>query len=469
MKSSIRNATVLLINNAIFVMNDASFWQLYSDAVLTSLSFFWKALWAFIIGYIISSAIQVFVTRERMQKTMGEAGKKSIAIGTFFGFISSSCSFAALSTTKSLFKKGAGFVPSLAFLLASTNLVIELGFIIAIFLGWQFVVGEYLGGILLILFTWLFVSYTRPKELIRKAKRRLNEREGEDKQDDDAPDWKDKITSIQGWRQVAKKYFMEWGMVWKDVTFGFTVAGIISAFVPNSFFQTLFIGTGQGNNPSFFAILEHTLIGPVLAFFTFIGSMGNIPIASILFSNGVSFAGVIAFIFSDLVVFPLIRINAKYYGWKLALYIVGIFLASLVSTAIVMHYGFSLFGLLPQGANSQSAAETERFAIDYTFWLNIVFLAATGVLTWLRFGGNSQKQKLQHQKGGHQHHKDNREHQHSNDGDGGGEHHDSGGGHDHGGGNEGIVEKLLFYIAILSYIWLAGGIIVTFFVTSSGQ
>lgn len=136
-------------------MNNSSFLQLYSEAVLTSLGFFWKALWAFILGYIISSAIQVFVTRQRMQQMMGQAGQKSIVLGTFFGFISSSCSFAALSTTKSLFKKGAGFVPSLAFLLASTNLVIELGFIIAIFLGWQFVVGEYVGGILLILFTWL--------------------------------------------------------------------------------------------------------------------------------------------------------------------------------------------------------------------------------------------------------------------------------------------------------------------------
>ena len=195
-------------------MNNANFWQLYSDAVLTSLSFFWKALWAFVIGYIISSAIQVFVTRERMQKTMGEAGKKSIAIGTFFGFLSSSCSFAALSTTKSLFKKGAGFVPSLAFLLASTNLVIELGFIIAIFLGWQFVVGEYLGGILLILFTWLIVNYTRPKELIRKARRRLNEREGEDKQDKNAPDWKDKITSLKGWQTGSQKilYGMGYGL-----------------------------------------------------------------------------------------------------------------------------------------------------------------------------------------------------------------------------------------------------------------
>ena len=407
------------------MMNQSEFLSSYSEAVLTSLSFFWKALWAFILGYIVSSAIQVFVTRERMQKTMGQAGKKSIALGTFFGFISSSCSFSALATTKSLFKKGAGFVPSLAFLLASTNLVIELGFIIAIFLGWQFVVGEYLGGLLLIIFTWQIVKLTRPKELIRKARRRLNATEGEEKTEQNNPDWTEKIQSKQAWKKVAKKYFMEWGMVWKDVTFGFTVAGIIAAFVPQSFFQTLFINSG--NNPGFFSVLEHTIIGPLAAFLTFIGSMGNIPLASILYSNGVSFAGVMAFIFSDLVVFPVIRVNAKYYGWKLSLYIVAVFLGALIATSMVMHYGFAMFGLLPD-SSSQSVAETEKFAIDYTFWLNLLFIAITGVLAWLNFGDKSNEKH----------------------------------GHHHQDSDKGIIEKVVFCLAICSYIWLVGGLIIMF-------
>lgn len=417
-------------------MDNASFWQLYSEAALTSLSFFWKALWAFIVGYIISSAIQVFVTRERMQRTMGEAGKRSVALGTFFGFISSSCSFAALATTKALFKKGAGFVPSLAFLLASTNLVIELGFIIAIFLGWQFVVGEYVGGILLILFTGFIVRFTRPKKLIQKARRRIRggeegeeENQDRDHQNEDnhnqTPDWKEKIQSKQGWEQVARRYFMEWKMVWKDVTVGFTIAGIIAVFVPRSFFEFLFMGSG--NNPSFLAVVENALVGPLAAVFTFIGSMGNIPLASVLYANGVSFAGIMAFIFSDLVVFPVVRVNAKYYGWKMALYIVGVFLAALVATAIVLHYGFAILGLLPQGGG-QSVAKSDRFAIDYTFWLNLLFLAITGILAWLRFSGKKKKK----------------------------------GGMDHGGGKQGIIERVLFWLAILSYIWLAGGLIATF-------
>jgi uncharacterized membrane protein YraQ (UPF0718 family) len=355
---------------------------------------------------------------------MGKAGKKSIALGTFFGFVSSSCSFAALATTKSLFKKGTGFVPAMAFLLASTNLVIELGIIISIFLGWQFLVGEYIGGILLILFTWQIIKFTRPKKLLQKARRRLNENESSEEDNEDLPDWKERIQSKEGWRKVARQYFMEWGMVWKDVTVGFTVAGIISAFVPRSFFEFLFMGTGQGN-PGFLALVQNAVVGPIAAFFTFIGSMGNIPLAAILFNNGVSFAGVMAFIFSDLVVFPVIRVNAKYYGWKLALYIVGVFFTALVATAIVMHYGFSLLGLLPQ-PSGVTIQDTQRFAIDYTFWLNLVFLAITGILAWLRFGGKHNQ------------------HQHYN------------------GSNQDIIERILYWLAIISYIWLTGGVIASF-------
>ncbi|MBE9078585.1 permease [Romeria aff. gracilis LEGE 07310] len=399
------------------------FLQTYSEAALTSLGYFWKALWAFVLGYIVSSMIQVFVTRDRMQKAMGEAGKGSVALGTFFGFISSSCSFAALSTTKSLFKKGAGFIPAIAFLLASTNLVIELGIIIAVFLGWQFVVGEYVGGVLLILFAWLFVKATRPRNLIRQARKRLREEEGENQSDGSDTDWKEKIQSKEGWQQVAQKYFMEWGMVWKDVTVGFTIAGIISAFVPQAFFQTLFIGAGEGNNPSFLALLENIVVGPVAAFFTFIGSMGNIPLAAVLYGNGVSFAGVMAFIFSDLVVFPVIRVNAKYYGWKMALYILALLFASLIATSLVLHYGFSLLGLLPQSASG--GGQSDRFAIDYTFFLNLAFLALSGVLAWLRFGGESES-------------------------------------HHHHGGGQSVIETVLFWLAIVAYVWLAGGLIVSF-------
>ena len=376
------------------------------------------ALWAFGLGYLISSMIQVFVTRERMKQTMGGEGAKPIALGTFFGFISSSCSFAALATTRSLFAKGAGFVASLAFLLASTNLVIELGIIIAVFLGWQFVVGEYVGGILLILFTWMIVRLTGGFGLIDKAREKAREAEGSD-QESDVPNWKRLIKSREGWRKVSHRYVMEWGMVWKDVTVGFTVAGIIAAFVPRAFFETLFIGSGT-DDPAFWQVVAQTIVGPLAAFFTFIGSMGNIPLAAVLFSNGVAFAGIMAFIFSDLVVLPVLRIQAKFYGWPMALYIAGVFLAALVGAALVLHYALSAFGLLPDPSGVQAVTDREFFKVDYTLFLNVAFLALSGVFLWWK-------------------------------------------GVTAGFGNpvgEGVTEKILFVLAVIAYLWLAGGLII---------
>ena len=183
-----------------------SFLEQWGEAAFTSAGFFWMAFWAFALGYMISSLIQVLVTRERMQSTMGTSGPKSVALGTFFGFISSSCSFAALSTTRTLFQKGAGLVPSLAFMLASTNLVIELGFVIAIFLSWQFVVAEYVGGLLLILLAWLFVTLTNPRELVQSVRDRLGKKDGG--KSETSSTWKQKISSRTGWIQIGHKYEM---------------------------------------------------------------------------------------------------------------------------------------------------------------------------------------------------------------------------------------------------------------------
>ncbi|MDC7995486.1 permease [Altibacter sp. HG106] len=366
----------------------------WGEAAHTSLSFFWMALWAFVLGYIISSMIQVFVTEERMQKTMGSGHSKGVLLGTFFGFISSSCSFAALASTKSLFKKGASFVASMAFLLASTNLVIELGVIIAIFLGWQFVVGEYVGGILLIGIVWLLLRLIQPIKLIKKSRERLEEEQ--DTSEASKKSWKDKLRSSEGWAHVARQYKMEWQMVWKDVTIGFTIAGIVAAFVPDSFFQTLFINSGtETTNYSFLELLQHAVIGPVAAFLTFIGSMGNIPLAALLFGKGVSFAGVMAFIFSDLVVFPVVRINAKYYGWRMSLFIVFLLFTALIGASLLLHYGFDLFGMLPE-TGQVSIQESDFFAIDYTFFLNLVFLICTGLLIYIGF---FKHRSLKHQMG----------------------------------------------------------------------
>lgn len=359
-----------------------NFLNQWGEAAHTSLGFFWMALWAFVLGYAVSSAIQIFVTEKRMQKTMGDQGAKSIFLGAFFGFISSSCSFSALATSKSLFQKGASFVSSMAFLLASTNLVIELGIVISIFLGWQFVVGEYVGGGLLILFSWLLITLIKPKKLIQNARDHLGKPKDESSESRTV---KQKVKSTESWVKVGKQYGMEWKMVWKDVTVGFTIAGVVAAFVPDSFFQTLFIHTGEGQQDfAFFTLLEHVLVGPVAAFLTFIGSMGNIPLAALLFGKGVSFAGVMAFIFSDLVVFPVLRINAKYYGWKMSFFILFLLFTSLIATSLLLHYSFDWLGFLPT-SSSVSITETKHFQLDYTFYLNMAFLALSGILMYFGY------------------------------------------------------------------------------------
>ncbi len=398
----------------------------WGEAAYTSVGFFWSALWAFALGYVVSSMIQVFVTQERMQRSLGDTNAKSVGLATFFGFISSSCSFAALATTRSLFQKGAGFVPAMAFLLASTNLVIELGIIISVFLSWHFVVGEYAGGLMLILISWLFIRLTQPKKLIKQAKEKAS---GEDDDSEDVPDWKKLIRSWAGWKGVGMRYQMEWDMVWKDVTVGFTIAGIVAAFVPRSFFETLFLGVGSGDSFTFGQILEHTLVGPVAAFFTFIGSMGNIPLAALLYQNGVSFAGVMAFIFSDLVVFPVLRINATYYGWRMSLFILLTLFVALVGTTLVLHYGFELFGALPE-TGSASDAQQNFFSIDYTFFLNLAFLAVSGFLIWLGFFKEVDGEVPM---GGHHM------------------------------ASKGAVDTILKYAALSSYAWLVGGLAVRFF------
>ncbi|MEC7771818.1 MAG: permease [Bacteroidota bacterium] len=396
----------------------------WGEAAYTSLGFFWMALWAFALGYLISSMIQVFVTEKRMQKVMGDKGGKSVLLGTFFGFISSSCSFSALATSKSLFKKGASFVSSIAFLLASTNLVIELGIIISIFLGWQFVVGEYVGGVLLILCSWLLIRIINPKKLIQNARKRLDEAKEEHLEQ---ASLREKITLQENWAKVGKQYFMEWKMVWKDVTVGFTIAGIVAAFVPDAFFETLFINTGQGQQSfDFFTLLEHVIVGPVAAFLTFIGSMGNIPLAALLFGKGVSFAGVMAFIFSDLVVFPVLRINAKYYGWKMSLFILFLLFTSLIGASLLLHYGFDFFDAIPSAAADKMSGK-EYFSVDYTFFLNIAFLAISGIMIYLGLF-----------KGKDVHY------------------------HKEMAPKSPLLEKTLKWIAILSYFWLTIGIVLKF-------
>ena len=295
-----------------------------------------------------------------------------------FGSISSSCSFAALAAARSLVMKGAHWIAAVAFMFASTNLVIELGILILIFLGWQYLVAEIIGGLLLIAISSLLMRTVYPQRWLQEAREQV---EADDSGEDDSFDPWQRITSREGWYRVGHQFVMEWKMVWQEILIGFTIAGFMKAFVPAAFWEALFLQSYKGSLPDFLITLENVMVAPFVAAATFIGSMGNIPLATVLAGSGVGFAGLMAFIYSDLMVPPLVKVNAKYYGWKVALYIAGIMFVSIVATALILDTGFSLAGLTPEGAAQQASGS--HFGIDYTFFLNLAFVVLGGVLLWL--------------------------------------------------------------------------------------
>ncbi len=353
------------------------FIELYGESTKTALGFFWKAGWAFVLGYFVSGMIQAFVPKGKMTKYMGDADFKSISLSTLFGSASSSCSFAALAAARSLVKKGAHFVAAVAFMFASTNLVIELGILIMIFLGWQFLLAEIIGGLILIVISSILIKLTYPKNWIHQAREKLKD---EDQAMSDDFNWKERITSKKGWHLVGQKFVNDWKMAWEDILIGFTIAGFVAVLVPESFWASLFLVDATGI-PDWLVTLENALIAPFVAGATFIGSMGNIPLATVLNENGVLFAGIMGFIYSDLMVPPLVHINAKYYGWKVALYIAGIMFVSIVATALILNAVFGFFGIIPESA--KVVQEVTQFKIDYTFWMNLVFLFITGGMIYL--------------------------------------------------------------------------------------
>ena len=403
-----------------------SIWAWYGEAAKTAVGFFWKSGWAFVLGYTISAMIQSFVPKARLTTYMGDPDAKSITLSTIFGAASSSCSFAALAAARSLVAKGAHFVSAVVFMFASTNLVIELGILILIFLGPQYLAAEIVGGLVLIALSSLLIRWTYPSDWIEDAREKV---EAEAPEMEDDFDWKERIRSRMGWHMVGKSFVDEWTMVWEEIVIGFTVAGFVAVLVPQAFWEALFLTNFQGQWPAWVIAIENAIIAPFVAAATFIGSMGNIPLATVLSTNGVLFAGIMGFIYSDLMVPPLVAANAEYYGWRVALYIAGIMFVSIVTTALLLDGTFTLLGIVPEGA--RQIAELTQFKIDYTFWMNVVSVAVVGGHIYLR------RQHRRMHKEGH----DGRDHDH--------------------GGEEVTLKRLVVYAFIAV---LVGGI-VAFFLT----
>lgn len=355
-----------------------TFLQQYAEAATTAIGFFWKAGWAFVLGYAISAMIQAFVPKGRLTPYMGKSDFRSISLATAFGAASSSCSFAALAAARALVMKGAHFVAAVAFMFASTNLVIELGILILIFLGWQFLVAEIIGGLVLIAISSILIRLTYPRAWIDDARKMVEE--SADNEDDDF-DWRQRLRSASGWNLVGHRFVSDWQMVWREILIGFTIAGFVAVLIPATVWETIFLVDAVGTIPDWLIAVQNAIVAPFIAALTFIGSMGNIPLATVLDGNGVLFAGIMGFIYSDLMVPPLVMINAKYYGWRVALYIAGIMLVSIVLTALLMHVSFTALDVVPE--TGREIGEVARFALDYTFYLNVVFVIITGTMVWL--------------------------------------------------------------------------------------
>jgi uncharacterized membrane protein YraQ (UPF0718 family) len=348
------------------------------EALMLAAGMAWQVGWSLILGFALSGAVQALVSKERMQRVLGRDGVREIALATGFGAASSSCSYAAAAMSKTLFKKGAALVPSLAFLFSSTNLVLELGIILWLLMGWQFTAAEWIGGVLLIAIMTVLVKITYPKALVEEARLRVDETGGHDhgSMEGEGASVVERLRNPATRVSIAQNFAMDFSMLWKDLLGGFLIAGALAAFVPDGAWRVLFFnGAAPGVQ-----LVGNAIIGPIIAILSFVCSIGNVPLAAVLWTSGISFGGVLAFLYADLIVLPLLDAYRKYYGIRMMLYIFAVFFTTMVVSAIVMDAAFSALHLVPR-PNPNIRHDLTMFSFNYTFWLNLVF-GALGLYFW---------------------------------------------------------------------------------------
>ncbi|HVY78061.1 MAG TPA: permease [Solirubrobacterales bacterium] len=349
-----------------------------------SLLMAYEVWWALVFGFAISGIVQAWVPRERIEATMAGEGAGPVAWATGLGAASSSCSYAAIAIAKSLFQKGASAAAALAFQFASTNLVWELGLVLWVLIGWQFTLAEYLGGILMIvLMTILLRAFVSPR-LEEQARRHAQGADAGNEHDHGGAGggaeelgWRRRLTTADGWSDVAVNFRGDWQMLWKEIAIGFLLAGFIG-LLGDDFFNVLFITDA----PGWLVAIENVLVGPLIAVLSFVCSVGNIPLAAVLWSGGISFAGVMAFIFADLIVLPIVLIYRKYYGWAFTVRIVALMLVTMIAAALAIDALFSLAGLIPEARPSRGDV-FGSVELDYKLALNILGTVVFATMIWL--------------------------------------------------------------------------------------
>ncbi len=339
----------------------------------------YEVWWALVLGFAISAIVQAWVPRRRIEATLAGQGVKPIGWATLLGAASSSCSYAAIAIAKSLFQKGASAASALAFQFASTNLVWELGIVLWILIGWQFTLAEFIGGIVLIVIMSAFLRLFVSPQLEEQARKHAEEAETghQHAMAGEQMGWRERVTSVSAWSDVAHNFRGDWQMLWKEVTGGFLLAGFIG-LLGNDFFNGLFVTEA----PSALRTIENALVGPIIAVLSFVCSVGNVPLAAVLWSGGISFAGVIAFIFADLIVLPIILIYRKYYGSAFALRITALMLVTMVIAALVVDGLFSAVDLIPHTRPSRGDIFSS-IELNYKLVLNLVGLAVFSALFYL--------------------------------------------------------------------------------------
>ncbi|MEP7024042.1 MAG: permease [Actinomycetota bacterium] len=354
-------------------------------ALAISGSMAWQILWALILGFFLSGVVQAIVRRDEVTRLMPDDRPRSVAVATGLGAAASSCSYAAVALARSLFRKGADFTAAIAFQIASTNLVVELGIILALLLGWQFTVAEFVGGPLMILLLAVAFRLWLHRRVVDAARDQADRglagsMEGHAAMDmsvrSDAPLWR-RLRSPDGLTATSRYFVMDWAAVWRDIAGGLLVAGAFAAWVPGSWLRHLFL-----TDHAVLAKVWGPLIGPAVAVVSFVCSVGNVPFAAVLWNGGISFGGVVAFLFADLIIVPILLIYRKYYGTAMALRIFGFFYATMVLAGYVIELVFTPLGLVP----AERTAEVTDAGVswNYTTWLDIAFLVLAVVLV-IRF------------------------------------------------------------------------------------
>jgi len=351
------------------------------DGLWNAFQMAWEVGWALVLGFALSGVVQAWIPRSRMERALGGRDLRTVALATGLGAASSSCSYAAVAIAKSMFQKGASLATAMAFEFASTNLVFEIGIVMWIFIGWEFTLAEFVGGILLIALMWAGIRLFVTRRLEEEARAHALEAQTGHEHHTAASEglsWRQRLTSVQAWSDVAHNFRGDWEMLWKEITGGFVIAGFI-ALLPLSFFNGLFITDA----PAPLRLAENVVVGPLVAVLSFVCSVGNVPLAAVLWAGGISFSGTIAFIYADLIVIPILLIYRKYYGLRPAAILAGIMLSTMVIAALAVDGLFEALGLVPADRPDIDSITERGVTWNYTTFLNIVFLGVAAALAAL--------------------------------------------------------------------------------------